>query len=295
MSETTLLAPRDRAELTATLREMTPDARLLAGGTDLVREMTKEYLRPSLLVDLSGVGELHGVSVEGDLVRVGAMCTFAELQEDPMLLRYARCLAEAAGSVGSVQIRSVATVGGNVANASPCGDSIPALLALDAGVEVWDGSGATAVRPVADVVVGPGRTSLAADEVIAAFVFPALGDGWRTAFAKVGSRTAVTVARLSTAVAVQFAADEASFGEARVALGAVGETAFRDRLVEQALAGRRANASTAMAFAEACSAAVCRSIPGRYSLGYKCRAAVGVADDAWRRLGLASPADVTSV
>ncbi len=253
--------------------------------------MTKEHLRPDLLVDLSGVDELHGVALGDGLVRVGAMCTFSQLQQDPVLLEHARCLADAAGTVGSVQIRNAATVGGNVANASPCGDSIPALLALEADAEVWDGRGGTTLRPVAEIVTGPGRTSLAPDEVIAAFVLPMPPDGRRSAFAKVGSRTAVTVARLSVAVSVDVAADGQTFGEARVALGAVGETAFRDPLVEQTLAGRRATPATAMAFAEACAAAVCRSIPGRYSLGYKCRAAVGLADDVWRRLGFRSPAD----
>ncbi len=290
MKESALLAPRDRAELTAALREMTPDARLIAGGTDLVRKMTKEHLRPSLLVDLSGVPELGGVHEAAGMVRVGATCTFAQLQHDPILLRVARCLAAAAGSVGSAQIRNAGTVGGNVANASPCGDSIPALLALEADAEIWDGSGATTLRPVADIVTGSGRTSLALGEVIAAFTFRVPGDDWRTAFAKIGSRTAVTVARLSAAVAVQVAADGQSFGEARVALGAVGETAFRDPLVERALAGRRTSAATALAFMEACSDAVCRSIPGRYSLGYKCRAAAGLADDAWKNLGFTSPA-----
>ncbi len=294
MNETRLLAPHDRAALTAALAEMGPASRLLAGGTDLVRAMTKEHLRPDLLVDLGGVDELRGVALADGLVRVGAACTFSQLQEDPVLLQHARCLADAAGSVGSMQIRNAATVGGNVANASPCGDSIPALLALDADAELWDGRGGVTLRPVAEIVTGPGRTSLAPDEVIAAFVFRALGQRWRTAFAKIGSRTAVTVARLSAAVAVDVAADGESFGEVRVALGAVGETAFRDPLVEQALAGRRTNAATAMAFVEACAAAVCRSIPGRYSLGYKCRAAAGLADDVWRRLGFASAADPPS-
>lgn len=290
MTATRLLAPGDRAEMTAALAEMTAESRLLAGGTDLVRAMTKEHLRPDLLVDLGGLEELRTVTLDRGAVRVGAACTFSQLQRDPVLLRHARCLADAAATVGSAQIRNAGTVGGNVANASPCGDSIPALLALEAGAEVWDAAGGTRVRPVAEIVTGPGRTSLATGQVIAAFVFPVPGEGWRTAFAKVGSRSAVTVARLSVAVALEVGADGETFGGARVALGAVGETAFRDPLVEEALAGRRATASTALAFAEACAAAVCRSIPGRYSLGYKCRAAVGLADDAWRRLGFRSPA-----
>lgn len=291
MRATGQLAPRDRSELTEALAAMTPRSRLLAGGTDLVRAMTKDGLRPDLIVDLSGMDELRGVDAADGRVRVGALTTFSRLQQDPLLLPEARCLADAAASVGSVQIRNAATIGGNVANASPCGDSIPALLALEAEAEIWDARGGTELRRVSDVVTGAGRTALQPGQAIAAFVFPALDESWLTAFAKVGSRSTVTVARLSVAVAVQAEPGGRALGAARVALGAVGETAFRDPEVESVLVGGRPDAGTGLRFAEACSAAVCRSIPGRYSLGYKCRAAVGLADDAWRRLGFTSPAD----
>jgi CO/xanthine dehydrogenase FAD-binding subunit len=290
MKETGHLAPRDRSGLTEALSRMTDQSRLLAGGTDLVRAMTKDGVRPDLIVDLSGMEELRGVEAGDGLVRVGALTTFARLQDDPLLRRHGRCLADAASSVGSVQIRNAATIGGNVANASPCGDSIPALLALDAQAEIWDAAGGAELRPVADVVTGAGRTSLAPGQVIAAFVFPVPAGRWLTAFAKVGSRSTVTVARLSVAVAVAFEPEDQAFAEARVALGAVGETAFRDAQTESVLAGARPDAGTELRFAEACSAAVCRSIPGRYSLSYKCRAAVGLADDVWRALGFPSAA-----
>lgn len=290
MRETGHLAPRDRDELEGALSHMTARSRLLAGGTDLVRAMTKDGVRPDLIVDLSGMEELRGVHAGDGLVRVGALTTFTRLQADPLLRRRARCLADAAASVGSAQIRNAATIGGNVANASPCGDSIPALLALEAQAEIWDAAGGTELRPVADVVTGAGRTSLAPDQAIAAFVFPVPGEQWISAFAKVGSRSTVTVARLSAAVAVALEPESQTLTAARVALGAVGETAFRDPQAESVLAGARPDEQAELRFAEACSAAVCRSIPGRYSLSYKCRAAVGLADDVWRELGFPSAA-----
>jgi xanthine dehydrogenase FAD-binding subunit len=293
MSAARLLTPRDRSELTAALGEMTPDSRLLAGGTDLVRAMTQQRHRPDLIVDLSALNELDHVTLDGGLLRVGAMTTFARLQADPLAIRHARCLALAAAAVGSAQIRNVATVGGNVANASPCGDSIPALLALGAEVEIWDAAGQTLRRPLEAVLAGSGRTTLGPGEAIAGFAFAALGDGVRATFAKIGSRSTLSVARLSVAVVVGYEAAEARFTTARVALGAVGETAFRDAQVEASLTGRRADSDTAFAFMEQCAAAVCRSIPGRHSLDYKCAAAVGLADDAWRGLDLTSPVEVS--
>jgi CO/xanthine dehydrogenase FAD-binding subunit len=295
MSATRLLTPRDRSELTAALGEMTRDSRLLAGGTDLVRATTQQRHRPDLIVDLSAMAELDHVTLDDGLLRVGAMATFTRLQADPLVVRHARCLALAAAAVGSLQIRNVATVGGNVANASPCGDSIPALLALGAEVEIWDGAGRTRREPLEAVLAGAGKTTLSCGEAIVGFSFAPLDDGVRATFAKIGSRSTLSVARLSVAVVVGYQAAEGRLTTARVALGAVGETAFRDAQVEASLAGHRADSDTAFAFMEQCAAAVCRSIPGRHSLDYKCGAAVGLADDAWRGLDLSSPVELSTV
>jgi CO/xanthine dehydrogenase FAD-binding subunit len=285
---TALLTPRDRGELIAALAAMPVTGRVLAGGTDLVRAMSKEHLRPAALVDLSGVAELAAVELRDGRLRVGAGATFARLQGHPLVLRHAPCLAAAAAEVGSVQIRNAATIGGNVANASPCADSLPPLLALGAQAELWDGAGAVRLVPVEQVPAGPGRTTLRADEVIAAFILPLAEGDQRSAFAKVGSRTALSVARVSVAAAVRYDAAADAITAAAVAFGAVGETAFRDPLVEAALTGRSASADTALWFAEQCVAAVERSIPDRPTLGYKRHAALGLADDAWQGLGFPS-------
>lgn len=282
------LAPRDHSELVDALSRMTPESRLLSGGTDLVVSMTKQGVRPDLLIDLSGLDELRGVTVHDGVIRIGALTTFSQLERDDVVRHHARCLADAAASVGSVQIRNAATIGGNVANASPCGDSIPPLLVLEARAEILDATGANVLRPVADILAGAGRTSLAPGEAIMAFLFPVPEPQWLTSFAKVGSRSTVAVARLNAAVAVAIGPDGRTLEAARVALGAVGETAFRDPPSEAVLIGSSPDEHTGARFAEACSAAVCRSIPGRYSLGYKRRAAVGLADDVWRSLGFAT-------
>jgi CO/xanthine dehydrogenase FAD-binding subunit len=281
---TEVLTPTDRLGLTRMLQRLTADSRFLAGGTDLVRSMANEHLRPDLILDLSAVRELAGVRLEDGALRVGATATFARLEADQLVRQHARCLYDAASLVGSRQIRNVATVGGNVANASPCGDSIPALLALGAEAEIWDGDGRTVRKPIQDVLAGPGRTTLRSDQMIAAFVCQTLGDGARAAFVKIGCRSTVAVARLSMAVIVDYDPDAGLLSGARVALGAVGSMAFRDELVEAALNNRPAEARTAQRFAEGCIEAVCRSIPGRYSLPYKRLAARALAYDAWNAL-----------
>jgi xanthine dehydrogenase FAD-binding subunit len=288
MLDLEMLTPGSTPELVAALRRMTPSSRLLAGGTDLVREMNEGSLAPDLIVDLSGVRELRFISEEAGHLRVGAATTLTEIYRDTAVRQFARCLAEAAGKVGSVQIRNIATIGGNIGNASPCGDTLPALIALGAVAKIIDGTGEESERPVAEILVGQGRTSLRRDEVITEIRFPGVLPGERSAFAKLGSRSTVSVARLSMAVVAAYDAASNRVSNAKVALGAVGETAYRDGQLERFLEGRVADAESAERFADECTAAIRRSIPGRYSLPYKQSAVRGLAYDVWGGLGFAS-------
>jgi CO/xanthine dehydrogenase FAD-binding subunit len=291
VTATELLTPSTLDELVAALAQATPHTRLLAGGTDLVRELRRPGAGPDLLVDLSGLDELRTVRLEGETLHVGALATFTQLQWDPLLREHALCLSLAAAQVGSAQIRNAGTIGGNVANASPCADGVTALTALDAQVTTIDGTGAARTRPIGEVVLGPDRTSLAHDEAITAFTFPSLGAEHRSAFSKIGSRSAVSVARLSCALVVRFEVAGGTLESVRVALGAVGEAAFRAVELEQVLEGLPPDEEAARLFAEGCVAAVQGSIPGRYSLPYKQHAAVGLAYDAWNMLALGAPCE----
>jgi CO/xanthine dehydrogenase FAD-binding subunit len=288
---TEVLTPASLEELVSALAAATPRTRLLAGGTDLVRALRVPGSEPDLLIDLTGLTELAAVRLDGETLRVGALATFTQLQWDPLVREHALCLALAAAQVGSAQIRNAGTIGGNVANASPCADGATALTALGAEVATVDGAGTTATRPIGEVLLGPNRTSLKHDEAITGFAFPAPGPEYRSAFAKIGSRTAVSVARLSAALVVRFDALSGTIADAHVALGAVGEVAFRAPRLEEALEGRPADEETARVFAEGCVAAVQESIPGRYSLPYKQHAAVGLAYDAWNMLALGAPCE----
>jgi CO/xanthine dehydrogenase FAD-binding subunit len=288
---TDVVTPASLEGLVAALAAATPQTRLLAGGTDLVRALRAPGNQPNLLIDLTGMAELATVRLDGETLRVGALATFTQLQWDPLVRLHALCLSLAAAQVGSAQIRNAGTIGGNIANASPCADGATALTALGAEVTTIDGAGATRTRPIGEILLGPNRTSLAHDEAITGFAFPALGPERRSAFAKIGSRTAVSVARLSAALVVRFDAPSGTIAGARVALGAVGQVAFRAPRLEQALEGLPADEQTAGVFAEGCVTAVQESIPGRYSLPYKQHAAVGLAYDAWNMLALSAPCE----
>jgi xanthine dehydrogenase iron-sulfur cluster and FAD-binding subunit A len=277
--------PASLDELSDALGAATASTRLLAGGTDLVRMMTERSCRPDLVIDLSGVADLASVRLEAGRLRVGAMATLADLQANVLVRRHTPCLAQAAGVVGSVQVRNMATIGGNVANASPCGDTIPALVALGATARVLDPRGRIAERPVEEVVTGQGTTSLSCGEALIEFVVPTLDDGCRAGFVKLGARSTVTVARISMALAVRYDAQRDILSDARVALGALGATVFRDADLEALLESRRAGPQTALLFCSECAAAVRRAIPDRASLAYKEQAVRGLAADAWNSLG----------
>jgi CO/xanthine dehydrogenase FAD-binding subunit len=289
MMQTELLAPTDRAGLCAALQRATQSSRLVAGGTDLMLQLREGNVQPDVIIDLSALRELVGVQRDQGRIFVGAMTTFAQLQDHPELLAHARCLAQAAGQVGSVQIRNCATIGGNVANASPCGDAIAALLALGANVTTIDADAKIRERALAEVLQGNNRTSLTSNEAITGFSFPALPSHGYSAFAKVGARSMVTVSKLNAAMAVEIDPQARIITRARVALGSIAGTAVRERDVEAVLVGKRADEATARDFGRACADAVRRSIAERPSMPYKQHAALGLAQDVWNALQICPP------
>jgi CO/xanthine dehydrogenase FAD-binding subunit len=281
MNRPELLAPRDLASLAAALGHATSDSRLIAGGTDLMLQQRTAAVRPDLLIDLSGLRELSFICKEHGRIRIGAMTTFAQMQGDEMLGIHASCLARAAAQVGSVQIRNVATIGGNVANASPCADAIPALLVLDAEVGVLNRAGNVERRPLQDLLGDANKTTLGPDEAIVDFSFIPLCEAERSAFGKVGARSSVAVAKLNAALIVKLDQTQRTISEAKIAFGSVAPTAFVDDRVAAVLCGKPVNSGTIESFERACSSMVGRSIPDRGSLPYKRHAIRGLAHDLW--------------
>jgi len=275
-----LIAPRKLAHLAAALRRATPESRLVAGGTDLMLRQLAGG-RPDLLIDLSGLRELSFIRQERGLIRIGALTTFAEIQRDAMLAVHAGCLANAAAQVGSVQIRNIATLGGNIANASPCADAMPALLVLDAEVGILNPSGNVERRALRDLLAAAGKTALQADQAIVDFSFAPLAQGARSAFGKVGVRSSVAVAKLNAALILKFDGTRPRISEAKIAFGSIAPAAFVDEDVAAVLRGQPLTSATLEAFAAACSSMVSRSIPERSSLPYKRHAVRGLAHDLW--------------
>jgi CO/xanthine dehydrogenase FAD-binding subunit len=193
---------------------------LLAGGTDLIVRLRRGHVRPTAVLDTKAVRDLHGdiIAIDGGL-RFGARVTMTALIEDARVRERFEGLVEAASVVGSVQIRNRATLAGNVCNASPAADTVPALLVYGARVNVVGPAGPRVVR-LAEFFTGPGRTVLTRGELVASIDLPFPTTATGASFGRVTRRRGVDLATINLCGLVT--AD----GEARFAFGAVGPTPF---------------------------------------------------------------------
>jgi CO/xanthine dehydrogenase FAD-binding subunit len=230
-----LFRPRDLPEALALLADHAPDAMPLAGGTNLIVEMRDGERSPAKLVDVSRLRELRGVRRDDGHIVVGGATTIAELLADPLVAEHGRPLRQAAALLGNPLVRSRATVGGNLANASPAADTAPPLLALGAEVELASRSG-TRRMPLQDFMVGVNSTRLRPDELVAAVRWPVPGR-CAAGFYKIGLRKADACSVINAAAMV--ICDHGGLcREARIAIGAAAPRPVRAKLAEEALQGR---------------------------------------------------------
>ena len=208
---------------------------LLVGGTDLLVKMRSGLVRPKSLVDPAGVPELRGIETTSRTLRIGAATPLAEILASKDVAGRAPLLVDVLRVLGSVQIRNRATLGGNLANASPAADSAIPLLLYEAVLELRSGDGDRTV-PIGEFFLGPGRTLLRRDEYIRAVSIPATRDDWVPFFHKVGRRRALTIAIAS--VGGLAAAPKGSAVDVRLAAGSVAPVPLRLRSAERWLAGR---------------------------------------------------------
>jgi carbon-monoxide dehydrogenase medium subunit len=208
--------PGSLAEAVALLSDRGPEARVLAGGTDLVIRLRDGSLAPSLVVDVKRVPELApGIHLDGAILVIGATTVMTDVAADSLVRRHAPALAEAAAVVGSVQIRNRATLAGNLCNASPAADTAPALLVHGASV-VAAGPDGTRRIPVDDLFVRSGITTLLRGELVTAIELPLPAERIASAHQRRTRRRGHDLASVTLACGVD------ATGTTRVAYGSVG-------------------------------------------------------------------------
>ena len=232
------ISPATLAEV-LTLVQADPSARVIAGGTDLLVELDRGLHRDaSMLIDLGQIAGLSEIAETATHVRIGAGVTHNQIMASALCQKVALPLAQACAEIGSPQLRNRATVAGNIVTASPANDTISALIALDASVELTSLRGVR-VLPVGDFITGFRATEKAADEIVTAVLVPPMPVSSRGIFVKLGLRKAQAISVVHLAMVVDLGPDE-TVRSARLALGSVAATvlcvdAFADALVGSSL------------------------------------------------------------
>jgi carbon-monoxide dehydrogenase medium subunit len=212
------------------------DVKVLAGGTDLVVDMKIGRYRPKTVIDISGIKDLRYIVDEGDKVRIGALTRMQDIVESPVIREKLPVLAEAVSMLGSWQIRNMATVGGNLCNASPAADSAPPLLVHEARIKLASIEGTREI-PITEFFVGPRKTAMYKTELLQEVIVPYDADFAKSySYVKLGRRNAFTLSVV--AVATVLKVRDGVFEDVRIALNAVAPTPVRARSVESFLKGR---------------------------------------------------------
>jgi CO/xanthine dehydrogenase FAD-binding subunit len=249
--EPPVTSPRELAEAYAILAG--GPARPIAGGTDLMVALTGELGEPpERILDLWRLDELRGIAIDGDAVSLGALTTYTEIRHSAVCLEHLPVLVEAAATIGAAQIQNRGTLGGNVVNASPAGDTLPVLLAADATFVVGSARGERVVK-ASDFWPAYRRTALAPDELLLRIRIPMLS-GRELRFRKVGTRRAQSISKVVMALGWREGSAAGPWRDVRLALGSVAPTPIRAIATETALEGRPPTPETADRAAETLAA-----------------------------------------
>ena len=230
-------APESLNGAVALLAGATGDARVLAGGTDLLVQMRADIVDPELIVDIKKIPETRGVTEEKGGWRIGAAVTGAELKEHPKLKQVWPGVVEAANLIGSTQVQGRATLGGNLCNGSPAADSVPALIAAGAVATVAGPQGMRNI-PVEDVMLGPRQLALRKGEIVVSFLLPPRPPRSGDAYLRFIPRTEMDIAVVGAGVSLTV--DSAgTITAARVSLGAVAPRVLLVAEAAHAIVGSR--------------------------------------------------------
>ena len=215
----------------------TAGAKVLAGGTDLLVQLREEMIDPDLIVDIKRIEETRNIEITSDSVRIGAAMTGAELSENNELAAMWPGVVEAVELIGSWQVQGRATIGGNLCNASPAADSVPAIIASGAKIVIAGPNGVREI-PAEHFPKGPGKTALQANEFVVSIVLPIPSRRSGDAYLRFIPRTEMDIAVVGAGVSLSLN-DDGTCASARVALGAVAPKALLVNEASNVLVGSR--------------------------------------------------------
>jgi CO/xanthine dehydrogenase FAD-binding subunit len=230
--EKTAQSPTTLAEAYAVMSDRGGSVKIIAGGTDLMVLMNAHLLETADFLDIWGVDELRGITDEGNVLRIGALTTYTQLINSTLIRQYVPSLVDASRTIGAIQIQNRGTIGGNIINASPAGDSLPVLAAYGAEVEIGSTRGLRTVS-FDNLYTGYRRTVLELDELLVAVRIPKLKEGERDFYWKVGTRRAQAISKTVLASKAQFT--QGRLEAIRIGVGSVAPTVVRATQTERLL------------------------------------------------------------
>jgi CO/xanthine dehydrogenase FAD-binding subunit len=231
------LVPGSIQDATAILVTYGLDARIIAGGTDLLLEIQQGGVpKPAVLVDITRIDECKQIQIRGERLFIGSVVPLSDIGTSLLVFQHARALHEAVLLIGGPQVRNMATLGGNVAHSLPAADGSVALSCLDAQVEIASKSGLSCI-PLEDIFKSPGENTLMPDQFITGFYVPLGSQGTTSGFKRVMRPQGVALPILNMAILLQ-RVDEV-IADVHVAVGPAGISPFRVRPVENYLTGRQ--------------------------------------------------------
>ena len=259
-------APDSFQEAADLVAQFGGEAKVMAGGTALTTMLKQSLVQPEHIVSLHGVRGGQYIARMGDVLHIGALATHRDVETSPLVREHAPLLAEVYSRVATVRIRNAATVGGGLAHADPAQDPLPAMLLMDASVQLTSAQGER-VMPVSELFVDYYETRIDQDELITEVAVPTHPAGTEWVYLKYLPRTEDDYATVG--VAAMGKAERGRIVEARVALGAVAPVPIRATAVEQALVGRQADKAAIAKAAEVVAELVDPLDDARGSAEYK--------------------------
>jgi len=230
------LRPRHLSEALTLLEEYRGEARIIAGGTDLMIQVRKREVKSRVLIDITRISGLDEIKCEGGLIKIGALVTHHQIAASPLLREKAGALRQGASWLGSPQIRNLGTVGGNIVSGQPGADVTIPLLALNAGVRVLSRKGERTI-PLTEFFKGPGKTVLdSSSEILIEILFPALKEGETSLSLRLAKRKALALPILVASLVLSADLAKKRFHYVNIALGPVAPVPFRAKEAEQYLA-----------------------------------------------------------
>ncbi|MFC1910548.1 FAD binding domain-containing protein [Chloroflexota bacterium] len=248
-------APATQEEAIKLLSKYDGKAKVIAGGTDLVVRMKNKFIKPEYVIDLENISGLDSIKYNAKQgMTIGALTKVSAVENSPLVKRHYPALAFAAGQLGSVAIRNLATIGGNLCNAAPSAENAPSLLCLSARVKIVGPNG-TRELPLEEFFAGPGKTVLDKGEILTEIRIPAPVTGSKAVYFKHCPRGGSDLAIVGVAAMAVYS--RGTCKDIKVALGAVASTPIRANKAEQVLIGKKVdekliNKCAAVAAGEAC-------------------------------------------